>query len=286
MITFKSVFTPHDSSPLPNMPPSTYPSLPEIDITENGIFSLLSQIDPFKACWPDNIPARVLKELALELTLMTTHLFKQSLATSELPPEWKSAYVTPIFKKDKRSDPLNYWPVSLTSILCKTFEHILVSKIIKHLEMHQMLCSNQFGFRMKRSCESQLLLTVHDFSHFVNSRTQVDIGILEAFDKVDHPSLLQKLEFYGVRGKPLQWIQSFLSNKSEQVVVEGSYSTSCIVSHQGLFLGPTLFLIYINDLVNDIQNTVWHTIAPSHKCVWDVNKIFTMHHLNAFNITL
>ena len=132
---------------------------------------------------------------------------------------------------------------------------------------------NQFGFRTKRSCESQLLLTVRNFSHFMNSITQADIGILDfskAFDKIDHPSLLQKLEFYGVRGKPLQWIQSFLSNRSQQVVVEGSYSTSCSVTSgipQGSFLGLTLFLIYIyiyiNDFINDIQSTVRHTIAPS-----------------------
>ena len=93
---------------------------------------------------------------------------------------------------------------------------------MKHLEMHQI--SNQFCFRVKHSSESQLLLSIHDFSHFMNSRTQVDIGILDfskAFNKVDHPrpSLLQKLEIYGVRGKPLQWIQSFLSDRS-QVVIE------------------------------------------------------------------
>jgi len=158
-------------------------SLPEINITEHGVFSLLSQIDPYKA---DKIPAQVLKELALELTPMITHLFKQSLATGELPPEWKSAYIIPVFKKDKRCDPSNYQPASLTSILCKTFEHILVSQIMKHLASHQILCPR---FRMKHSCESQLLLTIHDFSHFMNSRTQVDIGILDfskAFDKVDH----------------------------------------------------------------------------------------------------
>ena len=96
---FKSVFTSHNSSPLPTLLTSTYPPLPEINITEHGIFSLLSQTDPFKACGPDNIPAQVLKELALELTPMITHLFKQSLATSELPPEWKSAYITSFLRK-------------------------------------------------------------------------------------------------------------------------------------------------------------------------------------------
>ena len=149
----------------------------------------------------------------------------------------ETTYITPVFKKDKRSNPSNYQPVSLTFILCKTFKHILVSQIMNHLEPHQILCPNQlqFGFRIKHSCEShvQLLLTIHDFSHYLNNRTQVDIGILDfskAFDKIAHSRLVQKLEFYGIREKPLQWIKLFLSHRVQQVVVEGSYSTPCNVT--------------------------------------------------------
>ena len=115
--------------------------------------------------------------------------------------------VTPIFKKDKRSVPSNYWPISLTSILCKTLEHTLVSQIMNHLET---------GFRTKSSCESWLLLTIHDFSYYMNNITQVDNGILDfskAFDKVAHSRHGQKLEFYGIRGKLLQWIKLPLSNR-------------------------------------------------------------------------
>jgi len=100
MANLTKVLICHDSSPLPTLPTSTYPSLPEINFTEHDVFSLLSQIDPYKACGLDNISTRVLKEQALELTPMITHLFKQSLATGEFPPEWKSGYITPVFKKD------------------------------------------------------------------------------------------------------------------------------------------------------------------------------------------
>ena len=88
--TFKSVFTTEDSSLLPTLPPSTYPSLPEINITEHGTFTLLSQIDPYKANGSDNIPARVLHELVHELSPIITLFLKQSLDTGELPPEWKT----------------------------------------------------------------------------------------------------------------------------------------------------------------------------------------------------
>ena len=213
------MFTVEDQTSLPTLPESVHPPIEEITITEPGVFALLSQTDPNKAGGPDNIPARILKELAYQLTPMLTHLFQQSLTTGDIPQEWKSAFVTPLFKKGKRYDPSNYRLVSLTSIVCKTLEHILVSQIMKHLETNSILCNNQYGFRARRSCESQLLLTIDDFARALNSKLQADIGILDfskAFDKVPHARLVKKLDYYGIRGKILQWITSFLHNRSHQ----------------------------------------------------------------------
>ena len=103
--------------------------MPEIIITTLGVLKLLSEINPCKVTGPDNIPARVLKETVPVITPMLTHLFQQSLNTSEIPLEWKQAYVTPIFKNGNKSDLKNYRPVSLTSIISKTMEQILNNEL-------------------------------------------------------------------------------------------------------------------------------------------------------------
>ena len=129
---------------------------------------------------------------------------------------------------------------------------------MNYLECHNILTTTQFGFRQKHSCESQLLLTTDDFARFLDSNTQVDVGILDlskAFDKVPHKRLTIKLDYYGIRGNLLTWIQSFLENRTQLVVVEGHYSSLTTVTldvPQGTVLGPTLFLLYINDISADI----------------------------------
>ena len=134
---------------------------------------------------------------------MLTHIFKQSLQTGTIPSQWKHAYVSPIFKKGQKSDPKNYRPISLTSIICKSMEHIIVSQIMKHLEDQNILTDRQFGFRSKHSCESQLYITINDIAKQIDSNLQVDAAILDflkAFDKVPYSRLLYKPNYYGIRG--------------------------------------------------------------------------------------
>ena len=126
--------------------------MPDISISVSGVHKLLSDLNPFKATGPDAISARFLKETANEIAPMLTCLFNQSLATGEVPQDWKKAYVIPIYKKGSKSDPRNYRPVSLTSIVCKTMEHILSSQIMHHIESQGIICSGVARPGPTRAC--------------------------------------------------------------------------------------------------------------------------------------
>ena len=105
-----------------------------ITITPQGVAKLLAGLNPLKSQGPDLIHPRILKELANELCHVICHFYQQSLAQGILPDDWKTAKMCPLFKKNDISLPSNYRPVSLTSICCKLLEHIICSKLMKHLD--------------------------------------------------------------------------------------------------------------------------------------------------------
>ena len=187
--------------------------MPPICVGVEGVYKILTNLKIHKATGPDNIPRRILKEAAKEIAPMLQLFFQASLDQGQLPKEWKTANVVPIFKKGEKSKAENYLPVSLTSVTCKMLEHIVCSSIMRHLDVHKILHDAQHSFRKQRSCKSQLILTVQDLAKNIDNRGQTDLILLDfskAFDKVPHKRLLYKINYYGVRNSTLWWIGDFL----------------------------------------------------------------------------
>ena len=239
-----------DMSQPPDDIRNKYPNMRNLKISVNCIIKLLQGLKPDKAPCPDQIRLLLLQKLCLEIAPILQVIFYKSLEDGSLPSEFLKANVSPIFKKGEKSDPANYRPISLTCILCKIFEHIVASNVVKHLDVNQILYDLQHGFRSKRSCETQLTMLIEEIHRNLKEGKQTDIILLafsKAFDKVNHAKLILKLHNYGIRGRTLFWISAFLNGKSQSVVLEGGCSKEVSVASevpQGSVLGPILFLIY------------------------------------------
>ena len=248
-------------------------SFQDLIFTKDDIVAALKELNPYSACPEDDVPAKVLTACKDELATPLFILWSDSMATGSIPSKLKAQFITPVYKKDDRTDPANYRPVSLTSHLIKTFERILRDRLVNFLEGNCVISDNQHGFRKKRSCLTQLLSHIEHIYNCLNNNEEVDVIYLDyakAFDKVDHQVLLAKLKRYGIGGNVLRWIENFLTNRSQTVLVEGSKSSSQPVISgvpQGTVLGPILFLVYINDLLPTLMKSKGFCFADDTKLI-------------------
>lgn len=247
---------------------------------EIEIIKLISTLKSSTAVGHDNISNDMLKQTKHVIASPVTHICNLSISSGVVPEDLKIANVIPIFKAGETSLPANYRPISLLSALSKVIEKVVNVRLIKYLEHNSLLAENQFGFRAGRSTEdavTQLVDTVVGKMDKGQKCMGVFLDLAKAFDTVSRPILLKKLEGLGIRGLALDWFRSYLGHRKQRVRIGEHVSDFAYVDYgvpQGSVLGPTLFLIYINDLCSlELCNASIFTFADDtaiifHEKTW------------------
>lgn len=236
----------------------------------------------------DDISPKVLKHTADLISTPLMYIINLTFKTGIFPDKLKVAKVIPLFKSGCRQEINNYRPISLLSAFSKIFEKIITSRLVNFLEHNKVLTEFQHGFRSSHSTETAILQFVNNVYKYLERKSYligVFIDLSKAFDSLNHKILLDKLEHYGIRGVPLQLFRSYISNRSQIVFCNSSYS-DCKIIHkgvpQGSILGPILFTIYVNDIINCSRTLHFTIYADDTNLLLADNNLNTLH----YNINL
>ena len=228
-----------------------------------------------KSPGPDGISNEMISHLGNTALKKLVEIFNLSWKKGEVPQIWKDALMIPLHKKGKdKSKALSYRPISLTSCVCKTMERTINNRLQWYLEKEMLIAPEQAGFRQYRSTEDQtthLTQVIEDAFQRKKVVLASFIDLQKAFDEVWKAGLRVKLQRNGIRGNMKKWIDSYLHNRKARVLVNGHTGRKRLLKEgvpQGGVLSPTLFILFINDIIKELPRGIQAALYADDLVMW------------------